>query len=81
MNYLLKIAFKFTIERLFLNKCVLKHHVNLNQRKRKLKREQSKKLLTQLNNGDNFTKLLMKKEKEFILYKVLLKKLDMQRKL
>jgi hypothetical protein len=60
---------------------VLKHHANLNQRKRKLNKEQSNKLLMRLSNGDNFTKLLTKKEKEFILYKVPLKKLDMQRKL
>ena len=81
INYLPKITFESTTENWFLNQCVPKNHVNPNKRRKKSRRESSRKPLMLWNNGDNFTKKRTWKEKESTHWKVLLKKLDMPKRL
>ncbi len=81
INYLWKITSESTTENLFLNQCVPKSHVHLSKRRKKSRKEPSRKLLMLWNNGDNFTKKLTWKEKESTLWKVLLKRLDMPKRL
>lgn len=75
-----QIQYKSSTEELFHRNQWIKSHVHQNQRKKKSRKEQLEKPLRQLPLGGNFMNRPTKKEKEFILLKPLLKRLDLRRK-
>lgn len=75
-----QIRYKSSTEKLFHRKQWMKSHAHQNQRKKKSRKEQLEKPSRQLPLGGNFMNRPTKKEKEFILLKLLLKRLDLRRK-